>query len=227
VTEIAVDRLRLARVNYLAGRIDVNAYLIRSQGHSVLVDTGVGEGNSYIDRHFEPEHFPLIDALRLHGLAPCDVTEVVNSHLHFDHCGNNRLFTGARVFVQALELEAARQPRYTVREWFDHDADSLVSVDGDLTIAPGISLVATPGHTPGHQSVLVETSHQGRVLIAAQAAWTAEEYRLGGDPENQAHPGLGELYQQSLARLKALGASRVLFSHDTAEVNDSSLAGRY
>jgi len=222
MTDVAVERLRLARVNYLSGRIDVHAYLIRTGRQAILVDTGVGEGNVYIDRHFEPEWYSLTDALSRWGLSPADVTAVVNSHLHFDHCGNNPLFRGASVFVQAAELDAARTPRYTVREWFDHAGARLVAVDGDRVIAPGVTLLAAPGHTPGHQSVLVETASRERILIAAQAAWTADEYRQGGDPDNQAHDGLGEVYRQSITRLKALGASRVLFSHDAAEADDSS-----
>lgn len=222
MTETVVQRLRLARVNYLSGRIDVHAYLIRSAGEVILVDTGVGEGNAYVDGHFEPERVSLIDALARHGVSPADVTSIINSHLHFDHCGNNRLFAHANAFVQAAELEAARQPGYTVPAWFDFEGARLVAVDGDRTIAPGVSVLFSPGHTPGHQAVLVEKSSQERILIAAQAAWTAEEYRQGGDPENQAHAGLHDAYLLSLSRLKALGASRVLFSHDTAEVDDSN-----
>lgn len=221
MTEVVVDRLRLARVNYLSGRIDVYAYLVRTGRQWILVDTGVGEGNPYVDRHFEPERFPLSEALDRHGLAPAEVTAVVNSHLHFDHCGNNRLFPRATVYVQADELDAARAPRYTVREWFKHPEARLTPVDGDRVIAPGVSLIATPGHTPGHQSVLVDTAAGERILVAAQAAWTAAEYLSGGDPDAQAHDGLGDVYLRSLRRLKVLGASRVLFSHDSAEADDS------
>lgn len=221
VGDVRVDRLTLARVNYLSGRIDVHAYLIRSDDAVILVDTGVGRGNPYIERHFEPSHYPLIDLLAERGVVPDDVTHVVNSHLHFDHCGNNGLFPAARVFVQASELDAARQPRYTVREWFDYPGARLVPVHGDEAIATGIALISAPGHTPGHQSVAVQTG-EGLVLIAAQAAWTAREYEQGGDPENQAHAGLGPVYGRSLERLKALRAYRVLFSHDLAEANDSA-----
>ena len=219
--DVRVVRLTLARVNYLSGRIDVHAYLICSDAAVILVDTGVGRGNAYIDRHFAPEHHSLIDLLAEQDVKPEDVTHVVNSHLHFDHCGSNRLFPAARVFVQAAELDAARQPRYTVRDWFDYPGARLVPVHGDGTLVPGISLISTPGHTPGHQSVSVQTG-AGPILIAAQAAWTAAEYEQGGDPENQAHEGLGAVYLRSLERLKALAAHRVLFSHDRAEADDST-----
>lgn len=74
---------------------------------------------------------------------------------------------------------------------------------------------------PGQQSVLVETT-EGLVLIAAQAAWTAEEYLAGGDPGTQAHAGLDAQYLSSIELLKQLRAPRVLFSHDDREADDSA-----
>ncbi len=77
--------------------------------------------------------------------------------------------------------------------------------------------IATPGHTPGHQSVLVKAGDSD-VLIAAQAAHNGDEYLRGGDPEVQAHEGFREEYVQSILRLKSLGAERTYFSHDEAAV---------
>ena len=101
---------------------------------------------------------------------------VVNSHLHFDHCGNNELFPHAEIFVQERELVVARTTVHTVRKWFDYEGARIIPVSGDMEICPGIKLLSSPGHTPGHQSVLIETTN-GRVLVAAQAAYTS----IGGD----------------------------------------------
>ena len=144
-----------------------------------------------------------------------DVNLIVNSHLHFDHCGNNQLFPNAEIFVQSDELSIARTSGYTVRKWFDYEGARLNSVSGDMEISAGIRLIQSPGHTPGHQSVLVETV-EGKVLIAAQAAYTAEEFRRGGDPADQAHEGLEEPYLQSISRLKSMAPQEVYFSHDDA-----------
>ena len=222
----SVHRLHMASVNlqgrfnpptYLDTRIDVYAYLVITGSDVLLVDTGVGEGNEYIERMFEPRRTPIAEELARYGLETTDVNLLVNSHLHFDHCGNNRLFPGAEIFVQSNELSVARLPRYTVAEWFDYDGAPINAVSGDLEIGAGITLLASPGHTPGHQSVLVETVG-GNILIAAQAAYNADEYQRGGDPVEQAHEGLKEQYLQSISRLKSVAAEEVYFSHDDTTV---------
>ena len=222
--EGAVHRLHLASVNlpgrfspptYLDTRIEVYAYLVITPTDILLIDTGVGEGNEHIERTFEPRRTPLAAELARFGLQTADVSLLVNSHLHFDHCGNNRLFPDAEIFVHANELSIASTPRYTVTGWFDYEGARITPVSEDTEISPGVTLIQSPGHTPGHQSILVETAG-GRTLIAAQAAYTADEYRRGGDPTEQAHEGLNEQYVQSISRLKSLDAQRVYFSHDTA-----------
>lgn len=203
----------MASVNYLENRIDVYAYLVVTTSEVLLIDTGVGEGNKYIERIYQPCRTPIADELARYGLVTKDVDLIINSHLHFDHCGNNHLFPSAEIFVQANELLAARTPRYTVREWFDYDGARLNTVSGDMEITAGVKLLATPGHTPGHQSVLVETD-SGNTLVAAQAAYTAEEYRQGGDVA-QAHEGLEKQYLHTISRLKSVAAQEVYFSHDS------------
>jgi glyoxylase-like metal-dependent hydrolase (beta-lactamase superfamily II) len=155
----------------------------------------------------------LVEELARFGLLTSDIDLVVNSHLHFDHCGNNQLFPQAQIFVQADELAIARTPNYTVTEWFDYAGAPLYPVSGNIEIRPGIKLLSTPGHTPGHQAVLIETGSACQ-LVAAQAAYTAGEFDRGGDPEEQAHSGLEAQYRRSIARLKTLSATHIYFSHD-------------
>ena len=198
---------------YLDTRIDVYAYLVIMGSSVLLLDTGVGQGNEYIERTFRPRRTPIAEELARFGLETTDVNLLVNSHLHFDHCGNNQLFPNAEIFVQSNELLIAHTPNYTVGEWFDYEGARMNTVSGDKEISAGIRLLSSPGHTPGHQSVLVETVN-GNVLIAAQAAYTADEYRRGGDPVDQAHKGLEEQYLQSISHLKSVAAEEVYFSHD-------------
>ncbi len=181
-----------------------------------MIDTGVGGDHPAIEALYKPVRWPLADGLAELGIAPADVALVINTHLHFDHCGDNRLFPGTPILAQRAEYEAAHAPDYTIQDWVDFPGANYELVQGELEVLPGLTLIPTPGHTSGHQSVLLETG-EGRVVIAGQAAYTADEYANPREP----HPrGLDaawdrEKYLESLTRLRELGPRRVHFSHDT------------
>ena len=195
-------------------RIPVFGYLIKTKAATILVDTGVGSDHPYITKVFEPELVEIEQALARCETTIGEVDCVVNSHLHFDHCGNNRRFRGITHYAQSAEIEAAVSDNYTIKEWIS-DLD-VVAVTGDLEIADGVTLLETPGHTPGHQSILVEVANS-KLLVAAQAAFTFTEFVSGGDPEIQAHEGYEDEYRASLRRLTAIDADRIFLSHDVRE----------
>jgi N-acyl homoserine lactone hydrolase len=216
----AVERLHLADVVLPEGHprageaCPVYAFLVRHPDGHVLVDTGVSD-HPAIERVYRPERRPLADTLAALDLRPADVVAVINTHLHFDHAGENRLFPETPIFVQAPEYEAARGPRYTVPDAVDFPGARFELVNGEAEVLPGITLVPTPGHTPGHQSVLIE-SEEGRVLIAGQAAYSAAEFARAQCPNERDLAGQWdeEQYRASLRRLWELGAHRVYVSHD-------------
>ena len=110
-------------------------------------------------------------------LDPAGIDLVVNTHLHFDHCGGNHLFAGTPVYVQRLELHDARtEDDYTIREWVDAPGVRYVPVDGELELLPGVRLLPAPGHTPGTQVVVVETGGGARPAVVGGdvAVWFAE-----------------------------------------------------
>jgi N-acyl homoserine lactone hydrolase len=122
----------------------------------VLVDTGMIDSRPEID-DMSPTPHP--------ENVPRDVACVINTHLHFDHCGSNRLFPGVPIHVQARELADARSlDDYTIPEWVDFDGATYVEHEGDAEVLPGIRLLPTPGHTAGHQVVVVETDAGANVL---------------------------------------------------------------
>lgn len=99
---------------------------------------------------------------------------MTNCHLHFDHCGGNPLLVGRPVFVQATELDDARAtPDYTLPELVQDG--TYETLDGAAEVLPGIHLLPTPGHTPGHQSVVVRR-RDGVVILAGQSHDTATEF---------------------------------------------------
>lgn len=213
---ITVDRPHLTDVTpaphlpWARPTFPVFAYLVLHPTGPLLIDSGVGVANSFIDELYSPVHYDLDEALDQHGVTVDDINTVITSHLHFDHCGQNHRFTDARVVVQEAEVEAARARLYTVPEWaFPPDVD-LTMIDGDHDIASGVRVIATPGHTPGHQSVLIDDG-ASKTIVCCQASWSVtsfEEATLGDDGWNQAKGA------DSLEKLHLLQPDRVVFSHD-------------
>ena len=197
----------------------VYGYVIDHPDGAIVVDTGVGYGNDFIDEVYEPQRLLLDHALRSVGVAPESVVAVVNSHLHFDHCGQNPVLYGSAVpfFIQRSEVdEVEADPFYTDPEWALPPEAQRRLLDGDLTIADGVTILATPGHTPGHQSVVVEAGDE-RVVIAALAVWNSREFvDEEATASNVTVEGFEAAAVESIRRLKALRAHTVHFSHCAA-----------
>ena len=224
-----VIQLHLADVTFpdthpLSGQTgEVFAFAVRHQTGLILYETGIGRGNEHLDNYYQVVHRPIEAALEAHRHRVDDVRLVVNSHLHFDHCGNNMRFPGLPIYVQAPEYEAARRPNYTVPEWVDFEGADYAVVDGDTQVASGVRVMSTPGHTPGHQSLVIDTP-SGTVALAGQAIYSKAEYEhirtTGVAPEDDPPPDPAR-YLASAARLIELEPRRVYFSHDRAVWNAS------
>jgi N-acyl homoserine lactone hydrolase len=134
----------------------VFVWTIDNPAGRVLVDTGMIDVRPELDDMSPTPHPENI---------PRDIACVINTHLHFDHCGGNRLFPGVPIHVQARELADARSlDNYTIREWVDFDGATYVEHEDEVELLPGIRLLPAPGHTDGHQVVVVETDGGTNVL---------------------------------------------------------------
>jgi N-acyl homoserine lactone hydrolase len=133
-------------------RWPVYVHVINHPDARVLVDTGMTELHPAV-ADLDPRLTPLSE--QDFDLAGIDV--VVNTHLHFDHCGGNHLFAGKPIYVQERELEDARKGNYTIDAWVDAPGVCYEPVDGELELLPGLRLVPAPGHTRGLQVVVLET----------------------------------------------------------------------
>ena len=214
---IDVHRLHLTDVSpapdlpWTRPAFPVFGYLVLHPTGPILIDTGVGVGDALIDALYSPVHHDLDEALARHGVGTDDVTTVIASHLHFDHCGQNDRFAGARIVVQRAEVDAAAAPHYTVPDWAFPPGLDLTVIEGDHQVATGVRVVATPGHTPGHQSVVIEDGDGTRTIVCCQAAWDVSSFdaaTLGDDGWDEAAGAA------SLRKLHALRPDRVLLSHD-------------
>jgi glyoxylase-like metal-dependent hydrolase (beta-lactamase superfamily II) len=146
------------------------------------------------------------------GVTPNDVTVIVNSHLHFDHAGNNRAFPNATFIVQAEHLAYAKgRPNFPGVYW-DDPALHYMPASGRARVAAGIEVVPTPGHAPGHQSLLVDLAETGRVVLCGDAAFTRANLERGEIPGQD--PAAGK---ESLALIRSLvrdDLARAFTSHD-------------
>ncbi len=155
-------------------------YLIKGKDKLVLVDTGGGD-EEWAKKYHHPIRRPGDEApaaaLKKIGVNVEDIELVVNTHLHWDHCFNNGLFTKAKIYVQKREMKCAISPLPTqwtfyethqigmVPQWFK-GYERITALEGDFNLFPGIDIVTLPGHTPGFQGVVVNTA-AGRCLIAS------------------------------------------------------------
>jgi len=189
----------------------VYGWLIRHPNGLVLVDTDIAP-HPILDEWYGPVITRIEDALRAVGVEPHELAGIVLSHLHFDHCGQQSQLL-APVYVQAAEIEAAKAPRYTQAEALEF-GDRLRPLTGDHVLLQGIRLLATPGHTPGHQSVLVEGGGE-RVVLAAQCAFRGAEIESGEPAVTNLHAvEWREAARLSLARVREFAPSTIYLSHD-------------
>jgi N-acyl homoserine lactone hydrolase len=142
-------------------------HVIEHPDGRVLVDTGMIDSTPELDADWGVR----FDA----SLIPRDVVCVINTHLHFDHCGGNRLFPGIPIHVQRTEREAARADGYTIPEWVEFEGATYVEHEGETEILPGVRALPTPGHTVGHQSVLVDTD-DGLVVLAGDVGYSWKQF---------------------------------------------------
>jgi N-acyl homoserine lactone hydrolase len=189
-------------------------YAVSHPRGMILFDTGLGSRPD-IDAHYRPRRIALPGALAAIGVQLGDLRLAANCHLHFDHCGGNPLLGQIPVFVQDAELQAARGTQdYTLPELLE--GTRFEQVTGQVEVLPGIFLTPTPGHTTGHQSLIVRQA-DGVVIVAGQSHDTATQYaadqlawRARRDGHGQPLPSIPEW----IDALQQLDPRMVYFAHD-------------
>ncbi len=180
-----------------------------------LFDNGVGFGNEEIDADFTPRVTAIEEALDAYGISFADVTGAANCHLHFDHSGQNgRIPADVPIFVQRAEWAMVHEPDYTVPGWIDVPGLSYEVLDGEIEVAPGLRLIPTPGHTAGHQSLVLDAT-DGTVVLAGQAVQSRAEWEGATDRAvSGAADATDPAYPASVERLRSFDPIRVHFAHD-------------
>jgi N-acyl homoserine lactone hydrolase len=204
-------------------RIEIPVPIALIEGpQKILVDTSFQS----VERTWEVRHRKIVRgpeqevlaALASAGARPEEIAIVIHTHLHYDHCGNNRLLPNARFFVQREELRYALAPTsFDATAYFapslgitpDYLGTKFELLDGDAEIADGVRVITTPGHTPGHQSVIVDTAG-GRYCIAGDAVMWYENL------EKRIPPGIHTSMIECMASLERIAreADHVIPGHD-------------
>jgi N-acyl homoserine lactone hydrolase len=201
----------------------IMAYLLDTSEGWVLIDTGLdleilrdpARAAQTFTGHLpvvSPEQ-ELLTQLAYIGLAPTAIAMVVITHLHSDHAGGLCAFAHAPVYIQRAEYEARKDdPRTPAQACFRHIDWRLL--DGDTELLPGLQLLATPGHTPGHMSVLVDLPHSGPIVLGIDAGDLIENFEFDILPGGHVDR---DLALASLRRLKSVtlrAGGRLFPGHD-------------
>ncbi|WP_165498148.1 N-acyl homoserine lactonase family protein [Siculibacillus lacustris] len=187
------------------------AFIEMADGEHILFDTGMlppgWEGHAPPPRvlsmiaNYGPQ-----DDIRARlgeiGRTTDDVKMVINSHFHWDHSGANRLFDKARVFIQLSEYRFACLPDTFIEgpyigNFLEKDRPFEL-LEGDRVIKPGIAVLTTPGHTPGHQSLLVRLP-SGRTMI-----FTGDALSCPANLHPQTPPGNAHCLEHAVASINRL-----------------------
>jgi hypothetical protein len=179
----------------------VHLHVIEHPDARVLVDTGMTDLHPAV-ADMDPRLVPLSEQADF-NLSGIDIE--ISTHLHFDQCGRNHLFTGKPIYVQRRELNDARsQDDHTTREWVEAPGAQTVPVDGELELLRGLRLVPAPGHTPGSQGARrrderASGRHQRRHGGLLRRARRAAQRRPAAGVRARPRAGLAHAHPRAMA----------------------------
>lgn len=218
-TSITITPIRVGDLLAEHERMPIYVHVIDHPDARVLVDTGMTELHPAVadlDPRIQPLSTQDVD------LAAIDI--VVNTHLHFDHCGGNQHLTAATTYVHVDEVREARSPEpfemlgYADRSWDGPDV-TFHLLSGDVQLARGVHLFHTPGHTIGHYSLLVEVEGRRPMLFMSDVSYTPAAFAKEQQAGFHWNPVAGV---RSIRRVKEIARewdAEIFFTHDMDTFN--------
>ena len=219
MSQNAPKRLYLMQVGSVPEyRIPVVCYLVQTgDGQNILIDSGlpeiIPEGYSEFENGQD-----VLEQLAGLGLGPDDIDTVISTHYDGDHAGRHAAFTKAHYVVQRVHhLDAATNPRFAaIRFQWDQPAVRIRLLDGDTELLPGLTLLETSGHVPGHQSVLVRLPKTEAVLLTVDAVPFAAGFTRDA-PDDGSDPDARRVRASTVKLLELVEREQielVIFGHD-------------
>ena len=233
MSQNAAKRLYLMQVGDMPEyQIPIVCYLVQTEdGRNIVIDTGLPEVMPEEEKDFENGQ-NVIQQLASIGLKPDDIDTVISTHYDIDHAGRHAAFTKAQYIVQRVHhLEAmSGNPRFApLRSEWEQPMERIRLVDGDTELLPGLELIETSGHVPGHQSVLVRLPKTGAILLTVDAVPFAEGFTRdtqddGGNPDAEAIRA-STIKLLDLVEREQIGL--VIFGHDQEQWETLKKAPEY
>lgn len=218
----AVNRLYLMQVGSMPEyQIPIVCYLVQTgDGKNILIDSGLPEIIPEDSSEFENGQ-DVIEQLATIGLEPDDIDIVISTHYDGDHAGRHAAFTKAQYVVQRVHhLDAAGNSRYAaIRSQWDQPMERIRLVDGDTELLPGLHLIETSGHVPGHQSVLVRLPQTGAILLTIDAVPFAQGFTRDKQDDDSS-PDAEAIHTSTIKLLDLVKREHielVIFGHDTEQ----------
>lgn len=214
--------------------------------YSVLLDTPNGKilydtGHSP-DEHDKSNRFPyyyteeqrMINQLALANTKPDEISKVVMSHLHDDHCGNLKMFANADIYISKDEYNYVKNARENNRQpkgaykLFDFDYPNIHLVDEDLELIDNVRLISLPGHSCGLLGLIINLEKDGTIIFPMDAVDTKDNYGPPVIPTGGVYNN--EMYYDSIEKVRKLQEqynAKVFFSHDIEQYQLMKKAPEY
>jgi len=221
-------------------KVPIWASLVSCHGLNILIDTGMHSNhitdpsitfrNTALEGAIRPimtGHDSLLYRLSEIGFKPEDINIVINTHLHFDHAGNNYLFPNARFIVQHDHFNyAVNNPISFPHQYFLLDNLHYDLINGEIDLLPGIKIIRSPGHTVGMQTVILKLTRSGIIILASDAISFKEHLEKNiwngyEDPVNAKVSGL------RLEEFRREENGRIFFGHDPDQWDEINKSPQY
>lgn len=215
------------------GAFSANCYLIRHAKGLMVWDAGINDSVAAMPDGFQrgkvsPRYIlrkPFREQLAGIGVDPAKVQHVAFSHTHGDHVGNGNLFTGATLYIQQPEYDAAFGPEaeskwnFETQNYDQLRSNRIVKLNGDYDVFGDGSVVilSTPGHTPGHQSLLVRLPKRGPVILSGDAVHLQENWRERRVPSFNFNREQSLASMDKIAGVIAKTRAELWINHDKAQ----------